>query len=154
MRLALIFALTLLAPLSAQTGSGGPAQTADPASAKREDVRRLLRLIGAGENGVRAMKAAMQSQRQTNAQIPEAFFVAFEAEFTAQRLEDLALPIYDKHLSAAEVKALLAFYGSPEGKSFAQKQGLITEESMLAGQKLGAQVGQEVVARLQREGKL
>ncbi len=156
MRRACLLALTLslLAPLTAQTRPGTPGQAPDPAPAKREDLRRLLHVIGAGENGVRTMKIALEGQRKANPQIPEAFFTAFEAEFTAQRLEDMALPIYDKHLTAAEVKALLAFYATPEGQSFAKKQGLIMEESMLAGQKLGEQVGRDVAARLQAEGKL
>lgn len=144
MRRAFLFALTL--PLLAQ------APAVD--TAKRGEVRKLLRLIGAGENGVKAMKGALDAQRQANPQIPEAFFTAFMAEFTAQRLEEMALPIYDKHLTAAEVKALLAFYATPEGQSFVRKQGLILEESMLAGQKLGAEIGREIATRLQAEGKL
>ncbi len=144
MRRACLLALTL--PLLAQAP--------DAAAAKQADVRKLLHLIGAGENGVKAMKGAMEGQRQANPQIPEAFFTAFMAEFTPQRLEELALPIYDKHLTAAEVKALLAFYATPEGQSFIRKQGLILEESMLAGQKLGAEIGRAVAERLQAEGKL
>ncbi|HJV21226.1 MAG TPA: DUF2059 domain-containing protein [Holophagaceae bacterium] len=140
------FLLVLLGPLAAQAPAPGPA--------KREDVRTLLRLLGAGENGVKALKGAMDAQRGTNPQIPEAFFTAFEAEFTAQRIEDAVLPIYEKHLDAAEVKALLAFLATPEGRSYTRKQGVILEESMQAGQKLGEQVGREVAERLQAEGKL
>lgn len=154
MRRAFLFALTLscISPLSAQAQPA--VATQDAAGAKKAEVRKLLRLLGAGESGVKAMKGALAAQRQANPQIPEAFFTAFMAEFTAERLEDLAVPIYEKHLTAAEVRALLAFYATPEGQSFTRKQGVILEEAMLAGQKLGAQVGQEVAARLQAEGKL
>lgn len=154
MRRAFLLALALspLLPLSAQTQPVAAKQ--DAASAKQAEIRKLLRLLGAGESGVKAMKGALAAQRETNPQIPEAFFTAFEAAFTAERLEELVVPIYDKHLTAAEVKALLAFYATPEGKSFIRKQGLILEEAMLAGQKLGVQVGQEIAERLQAEGKL
>ncbi|HJV90804.1 MAG TPA: DUF2059 domain-containing protein [Holophagaceae bacterium] len=144
--LAFAFTLSLLGPLAAQAPAPGHAQ--------REDVRKLLRLLGAGENGVKALKGAMAAQRGANPQIPEAFFTAFEAEFTAQRIEEAVLPIYEKHLTAGEVKALLAFLATPEGKSYTEKQGLILQESMAAGQKLGEQVGREVATRLQAEGKL
>jgi len=129
------------------------AQGAAPAP-KADDVRALLRIMQAGENAVAAMKRSIPAMRQAMPQVPEAFWTAFTAEFTPQRMEDLALPIYAKHLTAAEVKALLAFYATPEGASFIRKQPLLQEESMLAGQKLGEQVGREVAERLQAEGKL
>lgn len=127
---------------------------APDAAPRREDVRALLRALHAGDNAVETMKRSIPAMRQAMPQVPEAFWDAFAAEFTAQRMEDLALPIYEKHLSAAKVKALLAFFATPEGASFARKQALIMAESMAAGQKLGEQVGREVAERLQREGKL
>lgn len=129
------------------------AQAPDTAP-KREDVRALLRALRAGDNAVEAMKRSIPAMRQAMPQVPEAFWSAFAAEFSAQRMEDLALPIYEKHLTAAEVKALLAFFATPEGTSFARKQPLILAESMEAGQKLGQEVGQQVAQRLQKEGKL
>ena len=127
---------------------------APEAAPRREDVRALLKALRAGENAVEAMNRSIPAMRQAMPQVPEAFWTAFAAEFTPQRMEDLAVPIYEKHLTAAEVKALRAFFATPEGASFARKQPLILAESMAAGQKLGQEVGQEVAARLQKEGKL
>lgn len=141
----LIFSIGLPAALLAQGAAPAP---------KADDVRALLRVMKAGENAVAAMKRSIPAMRQAMPQVPETFWTAFTAEFTPQRMEDLALPIYEKHLTAAEVKALLAFYATPEGASFIRKQPLLQEESMLAGQKLGEQVGREVAERLQAEGKL
>lgn len=127
---------------------------APPSAPKREDVRALLRVLKTGENAVASMQRSIPAMRQAMPQVPEAFWTAFAAEFTPQRMEDLALPIYEQQLSGAEVKALLAFFATPEGASFARKQPLILEASMVAGQKLGEQVGREVAERLQAEGKL
>lgn len=142
---ALAVALCLPAALLAQ---------APPSAPKREDVRALLRVLKVGENAVAAMQRSVPAMRQAMPQVPESFWSAFTAEFTPQRMEDLALPIYEQQLTDAEVKALLGFFATPEGASFARKQPLILEASMAAGQKLGEQVGREVAQRLQAEGKL
>jgi hypothetical protein len=150
----LTFAVLALSPLVAQSSGAVTPKPGAAESPARADIRKLLHLLRAGENGMQAMRTLAESQQKVNPQIPTAFWDAFLAEFTAERLVDTALPAYEKNLTPAEVKALIAFFSTPEGQSYARKQSQILQEAMEAGQKLGAQVGQEVAARLQKEGKL
>lgn len=149
---ALLLGFCLATSLGAQTPKAAPAS--DAAAQKRADIRKLLTLQGAGENGVKAMQATLESQKQANPQIPEVFWTTFMQEFNAERIIETALPVYEKHLTEAELKALLAFYATPEGRSFATKQGVIMAEALLAGQEAGKQIGMEVALRLQKEGKM
>ena len=148
----LLLGLCLATGLGAQTPKTAPASEAT--AQKRADIRKLLTLLGAGENGVKAMRATLEAQKEANPQIPEVFWTTFMQEFNAERIIETALPVYEKHLTDAELKALLAFYATPEGRSFAAKQGAIMAESLQAGQEAGKQIGQEVATRLQKEGKL
>lgn len=130
------------------------AQTPDAAAAKRADLKKIFAITKPGDAGVQSMKQSLPALKQASPQIPDVFWDAFLAEFNAQKVEELILPIYEDNLTAGEVKAYLAFLGTPEGASVARKQPLILKQAMEAGQKLGEQVGREVAERLHAEGKL
>ena len=69
-------------------------------------------------------------------------------EAKPQELLDLLVPIYQKHFSAREVNALLAFYESPAGRKLALETPKIATESMQVGQQWGEQVGQRIGERI------
>lgn len=43
-------------------------------------------------------------------------------------------PVYEKHLTEADLNEVIKFYNSPVGKKLAGKTPAITQESMAAGQ--------------------
>ena len=47
------------------------------------------------------------------------------------------IPVYKKHFTQDEVKAIIAFYETPAGKKLAEKTSLITVESMQSAQVWG-----------------
>ena len=47
------------------------------------------------------------------------------------------IPVYKKHFTQDEVKAIIAFYETPAGKKLAEKTPLITVESMQSAQAWG-----------------
>jgi uncharacterized protein len=123
---------------------------APTADAKRTDIKKLLSTIEAGKLGVQAMKQVMAQQAQANPNIPESFWTEFSQEMTAEKLEEMMVPVYEKNLTHEEVKALLKFYATPEGLSFAKKQGVIQREASEAGQKLGMETAMKI---MQKSGK-
>ena len=74
-------------------------------------------------------------------------------EFSMSKLIDRLVPVYQKHLTEKDLKGIIAFYESPAGKNYAAKVPAIMQESMAAGQQWGAEVGAEMVRRLQAEEK-
>ena len=57
-------------------------------------------------------------------------------------------PVYDKNLSHDEVKALIKFYTSPEGKRVIAAMPKIQRESMVIGQQWGEKIAQRVAQKL------
>ena len=64
----------------------------------------------------------------------------------------MAVPIYAKYLTHEEIKDLLRFYESPSGAKFVSVLPQITQESMLAGQTWGANIGERALRKLQEKG--
>jgi len=145
-----LFALILPVALMAQNAGTSP--TLDPA--KREAIVRLLKVTKSGDLAVQAALQGIQAQKQAMPQVPEIFWAEFTKEMNAEAFETLAIPIYDKHFSLGDLKAILAFYETPAGRLLLAKQPMVLQESMEAGQALGAKLGQEVALRLKAQGKL
>ncbi|MFH1132152.1 MAG: DUF2059 domain-containing protein, partial [Pseudomonadota bacterium] len=61
----------------------------------------------------------------------------------------MVIPIYDQHLSHADIKGLIQFYQSPLGKKFVSVQPQILNGTMKAGQKWGMQLGQKIIKEVQ-----
>ena len=88
--------------------------------------------------------------KQMAPQAPDSFWDECMEEFDDDALVDLVVPIYDKHLSAEDVKALLTFYQSPSGQRVIKALPAIMAESMSAGQQWGQQIARRVLKRAQQ----
>lgn len=94
--------------------------------------------------------------------IPDDLHREISEEMTRQmmamvpQLLELLIPIYRRHLTAAEVEAAIAFYSSSSGKSIISKMALITVESFSVGMKFGQAMGeratQTAIQRLREKG--
>lgn len=123
----------------------------------KSSLTKLIRVSGseAAYKGILDQMVSMFKQQQSN--VPKEFWDEFAIEVNENaidRLVNLVLPIYQKHLTEADLLGVIAFYETPAGKKFAEKTPLITQESMLAGQEWGKQIGQKVVDRLKEKGYL
>lgn len=128
-----------------------PLAHADGDAAKRADIRKLLVLTGSAQIGAQVMTQMMTSMKQAMPQVPERFWADFQKEVKPEELGELIVPIYDKHLSREDVKNLIGFYETPTGKHFVAEMPAVTQESMIAGQTWGQDIGKRVMDRLQKE---
>lgn len=123
----------------------------------KSSLTKLIQVSGseAAYKGVLNQMVSMFKQQQSN--VPKEFWDEFTIEVNKNAIDqlvNLVLPIYQKHLTEADLLGVIAFYETPTGKKFAEKTPLITQESMLAGQEWGKQIGQKVVDRLKEKGYL
>lgn len=121
----------------------------------RSSLTKLLQVSGseAAYKGALSQMISMFKQQQSS--VPNEFWEEFSIEINKNainRVVDLILPIYQKHLTEADLQGVIAFYETPVGKKFAEKTPLITQESMIAGQEWGKQIGQKVVDKLKAKG--
>jgi len=130
--------------------SASVAQTsASPDAPSKEDVMRFLDLMQAKSRMVQMMDG-MKSGMKTGAeaglkqQLPDATpeqlakadllaDVVFK-DFPIDEMFDALIPIYQRHLTKADLEAAIAFYSSPAGQRLLKEQPAMMAEGMQSGQ--------------------
>jgi hypothetical protein len=64
---------------------------------------------------------------------------------------DQIAALYARNFSVEELREVVAFYRGPTGQKFVQKLPLITQESMVIGQRFGQSIGAEIRGRIVEE---
>jgi len=143
--------LTLVSGLSVRAAAP---ESDDPG--KREDIKKLLVLTGTREMALQAIDQMMGQFKQTMPQVPADFWKDAAAEMRSQidELLELQIPVYEKHLSHEDIKAMIRFHESPVGRKLNKVQPQIQMESMQAGQKWGQKIGEKIAKKLQQQGKM
>ena len=59
--------------------------------------------------------------------------------------------VYANNFTAAELRDLIAFYHTPTGQKLLQKTPLITQQTMIVGQKFGQSAGADVQKQMMEE---
>jgi hypothetical protein len=88
-------------------------------------------------------------------EIIENVFEQMQSKFVSRRgelLDEIAV-LYAQRLEAAEMRAVAEFYRSAVGSKLIDVQPEIMQQSMLAGQRWGARIGQEIEEEARRELK-
>ena len=102
-----------------------------------------------------AIRSMLENLKSMNSNAPAEFWNEFEAEFTGTSIDDLVAklaPVYEKHISEADLNEIIKFYQSPAGKRLSEKTPAIMEESMLVGQAWGEAVAGKVMNKLKEKG--
>lgn len=123
----------------------------------KSSLKKLMQISGTEIAYKGALDQMISMFKQQQSSVPKEFWDEFSIEVNKDaftQLVNMILPIYQKHLTEADLLGVIAFYETPVGKKFAEKTPLITQESMLAGQEWGKQIGQKVVDKLKDKGYL
>jgi hypothetical protein len=126
-----------------------------PDAATKEDVEQLLQLTGAR---ARVLQMRQAFEQQIAASAADAYHLKHPnatplqlrkvAEVTRQYMQDsdktmsidelvnTIIPVYQRHLTRADVKSIVTFYNSPAGQKLLKEQPAITAECMQAAQAL------------------
>jgi len=161
---AVSFAQTKDAPAANQTSS--PKEPSSQATtkidpAKEADIRHLFE-VGGTRDLVTEMMSAMETNIKplmTNALPPgeyreklvNLFFEKFHSKADAGQVLNLAVPVYDKYLSDAEIRGLIEFYMTPLGQKAIKVLPKIMSECQQAGQQWGQQLGSESMMEVLQE---
>ncbi len=117
-------------------------------------ARRLLEVSGAGQLGVQMMNQMIASFRQSEPEVPAAFWDELASQVDPSTLTDLVVPVYTRHLTVEEMQAAIAFYETPAGQAIIRKMPLVLQESFQVGQQWGmelAQKAQQLLRERERE---
>ncbi|MFQ5781150.1 MAG: DUF2059 domain-containing protein [Nitrospiria bacterium] len=112
-------------------------------------ARELLEVSGASKQGRRVTDQIIGSQRKRMPDIPERFWDDLKAEVDPDDLNLQIIPIYAKHFTVEEMRAIIAFYKTPAGRKLLSKLSVITKESLEAGRKWEMALRMKITKRLQ-----
>jgi len=130
-------------------------------AAKEADIRQLMEVTGVNGLGEQLMTAGI-AQFRANVlearpddprakQFADAFAARFQKHFDPHSVIESVVPIYDKHLSSADLRALLEYYKSPFGQRMLKVLPELARDSQLAGLSLGQKAADETMEDLKGE---
>jgi uncharacterized protein len=130
------------------------AQNVDAAKAK--DIRRLLELSNAIESGLQVVSLEIEQTKKQFPNAPEKFWDEMEdeikKEFRSESFFNEIVAIYDRHLTAEDVRGLVAFYETPLGQKTLRVMPLLKAEAQKVGEQRGEQLADRVIQKLRAEG--
>jgi uncharacterized protein len=156
---ALLLAAAVLA-LSLNTPSAR-AQTA-PDAARLAAAREMMQVAGVARQFSQVMPVLMRQLAQgfvavapDKAEVITDVFVKLGGKFDERKSEliDQIAALYAEQLNLEELNAVIGFYRSPAGAKMMSIQPQVMRQSMLLGQRWGAQLGREIEAEARRELK-
>lgn len=92
-------------------------------------------------NGLKPLMTNALPPGEYREKLVDLFFVKFQSRLDMQGLIDLAVPIYDKHLSHEEVRGLIEFYQTPLGQKTLKVLPTMLSELQQGGRKWGEDLG-------------
>jgi hypothetical protein len=129
-----------------------PLDQADEADEASVDKTALAKELLAAQDFEKTARTSIEQSMQLVANdpnLPPGFAEAFMEEVDMEMMADQTAAVYAKHLDAQTLRGLIAFYQTPVGQAFAEKQAVINEETILVGQQLGQQWGMRAAMKLQ-----
>ncbi|WP_313376747.1 DUF2059 domain-containing protein [Chishuiella sp.] len=121
-------------------------------NSKKDKIEKLLKMTNSIDVGVQIVNKMIDIYKKNYTGIEEKFWDDFSKEIKSANMLDIILPIYDKYFTEEDIDAIIAFYSTPSGKKMITNLPNITEDSMLAGQKLGRDISDKIINKLKKEG--
>ena len=137
---------------AADAPAAAPAASGDPA--KIADIRKLISLTGGDKVGEQMIDQMIKSFSAYNPNIPAEFWADFKKDVDTNKITEMNIPVYDKYLSADEIKETIKFYQSAVGKKLIEVLPKILEETYTAGEQWGYEVGTKLQNKLIEKGYL
>jgi hypothetical protein len=162
--IASLFILLALSCIAQSTSSTAPA--ANPDAASKEQIMRFLDLMQIRTRMVQMMDGMRVSMKNgaeaglkqeipnpTPEQLAKVDLVADTVfkELPIDEMIDAMIPIYQRHLTKADLDAIVSFYSSPAGQRLLKEQPAMMAEGMKVGQDIMLKKVPELTQRLNAE---
>lgn len=118
-------------------------------------LKKYLEASGSLQAFKTAITQMMGSFKGMYTSVPDEIWTEFEKEFSTTSMDDLVTllaPVYEKHLTEADLNDVIKFYSTPAGKKLAEKTPGIMQDSMAAGQTWGMKIAEKIQAKLKEKG--
>jgi hypothetical protein len=132
--------------------SPGPSQD-EAAVKKQKTIRELLAQTGAANLGKEVFAQMGAVLEKSMPGEFKDFWKEFTADVKVEELEDLIVPIYDKHFTQEELEGILEFNKTPLGQKIIRTMPDVMKESMAAGADWGRGLATRAMERFQEKRK-
>ncbi len=136
-----------------------PAKPVDPA--KAADIRSLMELVGARDIAQdTANKGVEQFRENVIASLPDneraqqfanAFVEGYEKRFNPDDVTNQLVTLYDQHFTAAEIKGLLQFFGTPLGQKYAAEMPKVMSDLQSTTRQVSTRAAKETLQDLRKQ---
>jgi len=134
-----------------------PDTTSPPGDELTIELKKMLVLTGAINLGIQNANRSAEELKEMESGLPEGFIEHFMKELSSEGFrkifENTVINIYRKHLTLDDVKGLNVFYQTDLGKKTLATMPSILNESVKAGQLIGAMLGEQVYNDLLKESR-
>lgn len=131
--------------------SDSSATPIDPAF--REDVLKLLDMIGTKALIKQSLDAMIPVLKQMAPNTPDEYWTRFVMNINYDEVYDMYIPIYAKYYTHEDIKGLIEFYNTPLGRKMAAVTPKVAKESMEAGMEWGEKLGMQVMQDIQYQNQ-
>ena len=100
------------------------------------------------------MNQMIASLKTTHSKAGDEFWENFKKEIKAEDIENMIIPIYDKHYTESDIDQLIAFYNSSIGKKMIATMPQVMQESVIVGQNWAKQIIEKSQAKLKENNNL
>jgi hypothetical protein len=156
---AAVAALALLAANPAARAQTAPQATSMPSPEALAAAHELMTVIKPADKFKAVLPSVMQNlkpavvqarpevEKQYDAMMP-AFYES--AQKRVNELSDAIASVYASNFTADELREIIAFYRTPTRQKLLERQAVIAQQSMTAGQELGRGVMKDVLQQMNR----
>jgi len=150
MKRGILATLLLLVIFACITTSAQVTSSIDPA--KADSIRELSRITGQANMARQVLGQMIEQFKQSTPDVPDNVWLEIMGDESIDGLIERMVPIYDRNFSQKDINDMLAFYRSDLGQRMLAKMPVVMQESMIAGQEWGAEVGQHMKEKLKKKG--
>ncbi len=118
----------------------------------RQDILKLMEMTGSQKMVEQVFNQMSLTYKKKYPGIPDEYWENMEEKLKTDELLNLIIPIYEKYYSHEEIKQLIEFYQTPLGQKTIEVMPQVMQESMMAGQKWGAETGRKIMKKLKEDG--
>ncbi len=144
----LIFLVSLISLCIAQSN-------AQSENSYKTTLKKMLEAAGSEESFKTAINQVFTMFKQQENAVPDSVWASMESEFLNTSMDELVemlTPVYQSHITEADMTKIIEFYQTPVGRKFAEKTPLIMQESMRVGQEWGIKIGSAFKMKLKAKG--
>lgn len=120
-------------------------------AAKEKDIRKLMEVTGVRRQANQMIDMMFAQYKRSAKPKMKQYLDEFKTQLSADEFIELNVPIYDKHLSHSDIKAILKFYDSQAGKNLLAAMPKIMEEGFQSGAQYGERIAQRITEYLRKK---